>query len=234
MTRGSGRCGTCRTPHKPGITDQLNQSMASLVHGQLRKHRVQVVIGCTTHPDDPHRADIKRAISRYGARVLKLHCSVGDFAADDPGLDEVYGIAAKSQIPVVIHAGRPITGRTAAADLEPLGRAVDQHPDTTFVLAHTGHPNHRAALDLMHRHDNLWSDITPVLDELMPASVEEIEAVHDRLLFGSDAPNTTLRVQDVDAWLSSLGLREASLEAIRSGNAGRLLDRAHEANRYNY
>lgn len=213
--------------HKAGVAEGLNTSMAELCNDELSSHPVKVVLGCTAHPDDPQQeSSFRRTVVRHGARVLKLHCSVGNFAPDDQRLDWLYRDAADMHVPVVIHAGMAPTGRTAEPDLDPLGRSVRRHPNTTFVLAHMGHPSHRAALDLMHRHQNLWADITPVLDEHLPASVTEIEGVADRLLFGSDAPNTTLRVEEVDDWIGSLGLAKESSDKIRSVNARRLIDRA--------
>ena len=55
-----------------------------------------------------------------GLRVLKLHCSVGDFAADDRRLDPVWEYVSAVALPVVLHAGHAPDGHTEAAELAPV------------------------------------------------------------------------------------------------------------------
>ena len=81
--------------HKPGVADGLNESSRVIA---AQPGPLTVVGGATVHPGDDRPADIvRRAVEELGLRVLKLHCSVGDFDADDPGLDDVWKLAVRGR-----------------------------------------------------------------------------------------------------------------------------------------
>lgn len=209
--------------HRPGMAADLNASMAALVGG-LADHPVEVVLGCTAHPGDPDPAgDVRRAVTDLGARVLKLHCSVGGYAPDDPGLAPVLDVAGELGVPVVLHAGVDPSGRTAAPDLSTMPAVLRRHPQTTVILAHLGHPATAAALALMADHPSAWADLTPVVVEAPAVDAAALAPVADRILLGSDAPNTTLPLADLLGWLDCLGLADDARAGIVGGNAARLV-----------
>jgi predicted TIM-barrel fold metal-dependent hydrolase len=91
------------------------------------------------------------------------------------------------------------------------------------VVAHAGHPATAAVLALMQRHPNLHADLTPVVTDAVELPAETLRRFSDRLLFGSDAPNTGLAVPTLTARLRETGLDEPTLSRILGGNADRLI-----------
>jgi len=207
--------------HKAEMARSLNASMIE-VSASLADHPVDVVPGCTVHPDDSNPlADFNDAVEA-GARVLKLHCSVGAYEADDPRLSDVLEAAGGRGVPVVIHAGHGVDGFTAADELGPIGRAAAQHRGTAIILAHFGHHAFDDAVELLGEHPNLVADLTPVTFSPVPITADIANRYADRILFGSDAPNTGYRASHLLDLLRLTGASEATLESICSSNARRL------------
>lgn len=208
--------------HKAGMARELNASMLA-VTDSLADHAVAVVPGCTVHPDDADPAtDFKDAVDA-GARILKLHCSVGGYQPDDPRLRRVLDAAAERGVPVVIHAGHGVDGFTAADELAPVGRAAAQHRSTTLILAHFGHEAFEEAVALLDEHPNLVADLTPVVFSAVPITAAIADRHADRILFGTDAPNTGFAASTLLDLLRATGAADATVDAICSGNAHRLI-----------
>ncbi len=211
--------------HKPGMAAALNESMLE-VADECAGYGVTFVSGCTVHPDDPDPGGDVRDAYAAGSRVLKLHCSVGDYNPDDPRLAPVYDAAAEVRMPVTIHAGHSITGHTEASELAPIAAAVAAHPETTFILAHSGHHAYDEAIELLAVHPNLYCDLTPVTFEPVPLTAADAERHSDRILFGTDAPNTGRTATELLNHIRSTGLSESAFDKITSTNATSLLQRA--------
>jgi len=211
--------------HKPGMADKLNESMAEVAE-QAADHPVDIVTGCTAHIGDDAPGDtIRRAYDTAGARVVKLHCSVGGYDADDERLDDVYAAAGELAMPVVVHVGHDVTGHTHSHELATIAAAAQRHPATTLIVAHCGHHGHRETLDLMGKHANLWADLTPVVYERPGLSANDVVEYGDRLLLGTDAPNVGLTLGSHMDWLREMGLADNMLAAVLGGNADRLVPR---------
>lgn len=208
--------------HKPGVADGLNE--ASAVTAAQTGGPLVVIGGATVHPADadPGRV-VRRAIEDLGLRVLKLHCSVGDFAADDVRLDPVWAYAATVRVPVVVHVGHSVHGHTEAEELRAVDAVARRFPEATIVIAHCGHRAVDAALDLVERYPGVHADLTPVVRE--PVAIDPARAARcaGKLLFGSDAPNVARTAEVGLAWLAGLGLDPAAHRAVAGGNARRLL-----------
>jgi predicted TIM-barrel fold metal-dependent hydrolase len=208
--------------HKAGMARELNASMLAVTES-LADHPVDVVPGCTVHPDDTDPAADFRDALDAGARVLKLHCSVGNYQPDDPRLGAVLDAAGERGVPIVIHAGHGHDGFTAADELAPIGRAAEQHRSTTLILGHFGHHAFEEAVVLLGEHPNLVADLTPVVYSAVPVTAEIADRHADRILFGTDAPNTGFAASELLGLLRSTGAADATVEAICSGNARRLI-----------
>ena len=127
---------------------------------------MRIVAGATVHPADDDPVGIVRdAVERLGCRVLKLHCSVGDFPADDPRLEPVWAQVERMGMPVVVHVGHGVDGRTHAHEVGPIDVVARRHPAATIIIAHCANPAVDAALDLVERHTSVYADLTPVLTE---------------------------------------------------------------------
>jgi predicted TIM-barrel fold metal-dependent hydrolase len=215
---------------RPGSAADLNQAMASLAAAR-RGGPVRVVGGCTVHPgDDQPLTVLRNAVEDMGLRVLKLHCSVGDFSPDDPRLDPVWGYAAEVALPVVLHAGHAADGQTDGAELEPVAAAVagggggpPPPPGARVIIAHCGYPASEAALRLVAGHENVYADLTPVIYQPVQPAAAQLTALAGKVLFGSDAPNTGLTVTQLLDGLPGAELPPAAWAALTGGTARRLV-----------
>ena len=211
--------------HGPGVADWLVPATAEHVR-DLRDgdHGVELILGATAHPDDPDPlAALASGVDDLGARVCKLHCAVGGFAADDPRLDRLWRFCAERALPVVVHVGRSPGGDSTADDLAAIDRVAERHPDAALIVAHLGAPAVTATLRLLDRHPNLHADLTPVVAALPAIEPGELHARADRLLFGSDAPNTGFRVHELLEHWRRQSPEAAVQQEVLGGTARRLL-----------
>ncbi len=210
--------------HAPGVADWLlpaaAEHAAALGEGA---HEVELVVGASVHPGDVDPAAIvTAAVTRLGARVLKLHCAVGGHRADDPRLDPVWACCEELALPVVVHVGKHPAGVSDAPDLRELDAVAARFPRVPLIVAHTAQPAVDAALTLLDRHPNVYADLTPVVAATPALTDAQLVRYGDRLLFGSDAPNTGVRIPDlVESWRAR-DLPADTAAAILGGNADRL------------
>ncbi len=209
--------------HKAGMASGLNEASAATV-AEFAGGPVRLVGGATAHPLDSDPASVvAEALDLYGLRVLKLHCSVGNFELDDPAFDKMWDLVSQRRMPVVIHTGHHINGQIGAAELAPLERVAQAYPEARLIIAHCAHPDGEAALDVVEKYPQVYADLTPVVIDLVKVPKERLEKLAGKILFGSDAPNIALRVEDCIAHIRGFGLSEAQTAAILGGNARRLV-----------
>ena len=209
--------------HRTGVAEGLNEASRATVDA-FRDHRLRIIGGATVHPDDRDPAAIvSRAVDVHGLSVLKLHCSVGDFPVDDPRLHGAFRVAAERRMPVVIHLGHAVNGLTEQHEIDSIERLCRTHPDLPVVLAHFGHHSAREASALFDRHPQFHADLTPVVTARPDVTAGMLAAHSDRILFGTDAPNTAISVTDHVAWLRSFGIGEEAEQQILGANARRLV-----------
>ena len=222
---GIGQIWVLPYAHAPGVADWLVPATAEhLAELRAERHDLELILAGTLHPDDDDPLGLlDRALDDYGARALKLHCAVGSFAADDPRLEPVWQRCAERQLPVVIHAGKHDSGVAAPADVAELDRVATRHPEVPLIVAHAGHPAVAATLELVHRHPGVHADLTPVVTRTPTLGDEDLRRFADRLLFGSDTPNTGHRVGQLVDFLTSRDLPDEVTTAILGGTARRLL-----------
>jgi uncharacterized protein len=228
---GIGAAWSLPYARRPGSAAELNQAMARFAAAQRGGGgALRVVGGCTVHPADDRPADLVRAaVEDLGLRVLKLHCSVGDFAADDRRLDPVWEYVSAVALPVVLHAGHAPDGYTEAAELAPVETVARRHPEARIIIAHCGHTASSEALRLVAEHAGLHADLTPVLHQPVRPDPAALAAAAGKVLFGSDAPNTGLSVSSLLAGLAGAAgdgdgaLSAEARAAITGGTAQRLI-----------
>lgn len=210
--------------HKAGVADGLNEASA-LTARQFTGEVFTVVGGATVHPADNDPAGVvHRAVTELGLRVLKLHCSVGGFTVDDAGLAPALLAAEEHAMPTVVHLGHNSNGLTESHEMESISRVCGRHPHLPVVLAHFGHHSAHAAMHLFDIHLNFHADLTPVVTAAPDITREMLHPWTDRILFGSDTPNTAVSVTEHLAWLRTFGLDDAAFSAVTGGNARRLVD----------
>lgn len=218
VTAGVDRCWTLPYAHKPGMARALNAWMAETFADDT-----VVVPGGTLHPGDDVDAEARLALDVLRLPLMKLHCSVGDFAADDPRLDPLWRRVSAGGQPVVVHAGHAVDGTTSDAEIAPIARVATRWPDARIVVAHCGAPATNAVLTLLRAARSVHADLTPVGPVLAQVDGAALAGLEDRVLFGSDAPNTGVTVEDAVAHVRGLGLSPAAEAAVLGGNATRLV-----------
>ena len=212
-------------PHKPDMAAWLNAWAA-----QFAAAEPDVVHTATFFPEPGAAAYVREALDE-GARLFKAHLQVGAYDPRDPLLDEVWGSLADAGVPVVVHCGGgPVPGPFTGPG--PFGEVLARHPRLIAVVAHMGMPEYADFLDLAERFDELRLDTTmaftdftearmPFPPELRPRLLE----LGDRIVLGSDFPNTPYPyAHQVDALLR-LQLGDAWLRGVLHDNGAALLER---------
>jgi uncharacterized protein len=208
--------------HKPSVGHGMNVSLAEIAR---TSHSVKVLNGSTVHPgDDDPLAVVRHAVEDLSSRVLKLHCSVGSFGVDHPGLDAVWEYSSEHHLPVVIHAGHAVNGFTEIDELDPIATVSDRYPDAVIIIAHCGHRAAAKALDIISARKNVYADLTPVVREPVALPPGKAQELHEKLLFGTDAPNTAITVEAALDHLRAQDLDDKAWNAITHDNGKRLVD----------
>ena len=144
---------------------------------------------CSVHP---MRRSAGEHLARYaadGARGLKLHPNVQMIGPDHPKTVHLCGRCGPLGLPVLFHCG-PVGIEPAAGarrcQVERYEEVIAAHPDTTFILGHSGALQHREAIAFAERYPNTWFE----LSSLGLSGVRDvIESVpDDRIVYGTDWP----------------------------------------------
>ena len=210
--------------HKPGMAAWLNAWAAEFAGAHP-----DVLHTLTLYPEPDVLAYVTEQLAA-GARIGKVHLQVGAFDPREPVLDEVWGVLADAGLPVVVHCGSgPTPGPYTGPG--PIGEVLARHPRLTAVIAHLGMPEYADFLDLAERHPRVHLDTTMAFtaftEALMPFPPElrpRLLDLGDRVLLGSDFPNTPYPYADQLAALAALELGDAWLRAVVYDNGARLLD----------
>lgn len=217
---GVRKFSTLSYAHKPGIAGFMNDwttQFADKVPDALRSG--------TFYPE-PEAAVYVPQLIADGVEVFKAHLQVGEFAANDPLLEPVWGALAESGTPVVLHAG---SGPAPGAHTGPAGVAdvLSRHPDLVLVIAHLGMPEISEFCDLAERHQNVRLDTTMAFVDFWGQPIPQgiaprLVALQDKVLFGSDFPNIPyVYAHQVEA-LQRLDLGDDWMRSVLWGNAADL------------
>ncbi|WP_338671652.1 amidohydrolase family protein [Streptomyces sp. SCSIO 30461] len=213
-------------PHKPGMAEWLNgwaADFAARTPGCLHT--------ATLYPEPGVERYVREAVVS-GARVFKSHLQVGDYDANDPLLDPVWGLLAEARIPVVMHCGSgPAPGKYTGP--EPIGRLLGRHPGLPLIVAHMGMPEYTDFLDLAERYGQVRLDTTMAFtdfsERLRPFPVDErgrLADLGERVLLGSDFPNIPYpylhQLEALERLAGRLGLGDDWLRAVCYENGARL------------
>jgi predicted TIM-barrel fold metal-dependent hydrolase len=205
--------------HRAGVAASINEWSAEHV-----RRCPWLVAGATFHPADPDMIElVERALVVLRLRVVKLHCSVGQFSPRDERLAPLWETATAVGAPVVVHAGQESPGETSASEVDELAPVLKAYPRLRLVLAHAGFPAVERALELMADHEYLYGDLTPVWDRPHSITADEIARFSGRLLFGSDAPNNPIAAGEQARRYEEMGLSQVDLELLLGGAASRMI-----------
>ena len=210
-------------PHRPGMAGWLNAWAA----GFAADH-ADVLHTATFFPEPEAVTDVRRALAG-GAQVFKAHLQVGAYDPRDAQLDAVWSVLADTGVPVITHCGGgPVPGPFTGPG--PIGEVLARHPSLVLVIAHMGMPEYAGFLDLADRYDRVHLDTTmaftdfvearsPWPRDLMPRLLE----LGDRIVLGSDFPNTPYPYSHQLAALARLDLGDDWLRGVLHDNGARLL-----------
>ncbi|TVQ94186.1 MAG: amidohydrolase [Deltaproteobacteria bacterium] len=93
---------------------------------------------------------------------IKLYPGYDLYPINDPSLEAVFRIAAKHDVPVMIHTGDTYSRTAKVRMAHPLlvdDVAVD-HPDVKIVMCHLGNPWFQDAAEVLYKNDNVFADIS--------------------------------------------------------------------------
>ena len=207
--------------HKPGIAGFLNDWTRDFAE------RTPDTLRSATFFPEPEAATYVPELVEAGVQVFKVHLQVGDFAADDPLLEPVWGTLAESGTPIVIHAG---SGPAPGAYTGPhsVARVLARHPDLRLVIAHLGATETADFMDLAEAYPNVLLDTTMAFVDFWdtptdPAVVARLPGLRDRILFGTDFPNIPYAYAHQVEVLQRLDLGDDWMRDVLWNNADRIL-----------
>jgi predicted TIM-barrel fold metal-dependent hydrolase len=93
---------------------------------------------------------------------IKLYPGYDQYAINDPSLETVFRIAAKWDVPVMIHCGDTYARNAKVRMAHPLlvdDVAVD-YPEVRFVICHLGNPWFQDTAEVLYKNDNVFADIS--------------------------------------------------------------------------
>lgn len=150
--------------------------LSSYTANARRPHIEELVAEVAGHPRlslvegirwryDEQRTDLFQMEERIRAGVvkgIKLYPGYDLYAINDPSLESVFRIAAKYDVPVMIHTGDTYSAHAKVRYAHPLlvdDVAVD-YPDVRFVACHLGNPWFQDCAEVLYKNDNVYADIS--------------------------------------------------------------------------
>lgn len=172
---------------------------------------------------------------RSGAvKGIKLYPGYERYAINDASLESFFLLAAKYDVPVMIHTGDTYAKHAKVRQAHPLlvdDVAVD-FPDVNFVMCHMGNPWFDDAAEVLYKNDNVFADISGLTlgdfsAEFERHTLERLrEMIHfmgnpsRQLMFGSDWP--LVGMKSYVRFFNSLDLSPDEREHIAWKTAARL------------
>jgi predicted TIM-barrel fold metal-dependent hydrolase len=166
-------------PHVGDKYPELNDIMAS-----AQKDHKESIIGFGRV--DPRRgeeaqAELKR-IKDLELTGVKLHPYVECFRPDHPFFGEFWGTINELELSILIHTG---TMFSSPGFLKPV---LKKFPELKIILGHL----QESCISLMRDYENVYSDTSGCRVHLLEYAMETCQ---DKILFGSDYPYLSHRVQ---------------------------------------
>ena len=210
-------------PHRPQMAAWLNAWAADFA----RDHP-DVLHTATFYPEPDAARYVGQALAG-GAQVFKAHLQVGVYDPRDPTLEAVWGQLAEAGVPVVVHCGGgPVPGPFTGPG--PFGEVLARHPGLVAVIAHMGMPEYAEFLELAERFEPVHLDTTMVFTDFTesrmpfpPGLRPRLLDLGDRIVLGTDFPNTPYPYSHQLEVLVRLALGDDWLRAVLHDNAARLV-----------
>ena len=212
--------------HRPGIADQLNEFVASLI-----KRFPNTVGLATLHPEDKNPGDIiQRAHEELGLCGVKLHCHVQKIAPDDPILFPTYEALVQFDGVLTIHAGQEpaidaygldVRAITGARRVE---KVLERYPELKMIIPHLGFDESDRFYSLLDKYSALYLDTTMMLADFFHVTVDREKLIQyaDRILYGSDYPHIPYSMEREVRAILEMDLGEETTRKIFYENATKL------------
>jgi len=136
----------------------------------------------TVHPDfgDESVKELERCFNELGMHGLKLHPWMQGNSTSDPMMNELMGICAKYDMPIIFHDGTPPYSLSSQ-----VGGLALRFPDTTFVLGHSGLLEcWRSAISFLNRCDNLYGILCGPHLAGIQSIIDSVD--ENKIMWGSD------------------------------------------------
>lgn len=197
--------------------------------------RVTVVEGLRWRGDE--RSDLfslEERIRDGQVQGIKLYPGYDHYPINDPSLETVFRIAAKHDVPVMIHTGDTYSKTAKVRMAHPLlvdDIAVD-YPDNRFVMCHLGNPWFQDAAEVLYKNDNVYADISGLTLGEFTYDFERYVAMRlkdmitymgdpgKQLMYGSDWP--LVRMRPYLKLLNELELDDDQFENVAWRTAAKL------------
>jgi uncharacterized protein len=190
-----------------------------LVRDAVRRHPGELVGYVWPDPRKRGaRALVRRALTEWGFKGIKLHPLIHAFLPDDEIVHPIMEEARSAGVPVLIHSGHAPFSLPWS-----IGELAERFRDVTIVMLHMGHGHGvyiKAAIDTARRFDNIYLETSG-----MPMHTKIKEAIEtlgeERVMYGSDFPfhDPTVEISRICA----SGVSERQLEKIFYTNARKVL-----------
>lgn len=195
--------------------------------------RIHVVegVGVTTQAVDWEA--VEERLRQRRTWGLKIYPGYEHVYPNDRAFDEVYALAAKHRVPVMVHTGDTYARHAKLKYAHPLhvdDVAVD-HPDVQFIVCHLGNPWFRDTAELIYKNPNVSADIsglvleafTAPLERMMRKGLEEVilfSGEPDKILYGTDWP--LVRMAPYLRFVEHLKMQPEHHALLMGKNAARL------------
>jgi uncharacterized protein len=204
--------------------------------GVVRTERVLELAACA--PDfyvpfasvDPNSDEDAPALLRSyldaGARGLKLYPSYQFYYPNERRVYPLYELCCEYGVPLLLHVGSSVIRGTRLKYCDPLHLddvAVD-FPTLAIVMAHGGRGFWYDACAFLARHfENVYIDVAGLVPARLREYYPRLDAIADKLVFGSDWPAMPRSPAQNAGAIASLGLNADALRRILYDNAATLL-----------
>jgi hypothetical protein len=123
------------------------------------------VIHCGGVGGTPDLARLESGLSDGRYRCLKLYPGYVYLYPTDFIYEPVYTLAARFDVPVVIHTGDTYSsdGRLRFADPLHVDDLAVAHRDVRFVIAHAGYPWFQTAAEVAYKNPNVWIEASALM-----------------------------------------------------------------------
>ena len=178
-------------------------------------------------------AELDSLLSAGSVRALKLYPGYEPFYPADPKLEPAYALAARYDVPVMIHCGDTYDPKGKVKYSHPLhvdDVAVD-HPDVKFLICHLGNPWLTDCMEVVYKNSNVFADISGLVlgdftdrfEEYMRRQLQDlltwgVDPGH--VLYGTDWPISSM--ESYLQFMADLKVPVKEKEAIMWENAVKL------------